>query len=85
MGGKENVRYIVKRETLHTPELEVYHTFGVQVLETQDGTEKAIAAVSDVSLDVEKITEFISLCNEHQLCPEHLLDVIEDCLNENKL
>lgn len=78
-------RYIVKRETLHTPELGVYNTFGVQVLETQDGTEKVIAAVSDVSLDVEKITKFISLCNEHQLCPEHLLDVIEDCLNENKL
>ena len=78
-------RYIVKRETLHTPELGVYHTFGVQVLETQEGSEKVIASVSDVSLDVEKITEFISLCNEHQLCPEHLLDVIEDRLNENKL
>ena len=78
-------RYILKRETLCTSELGTYSSYGIQVMEAVNGTEQPLASISDVSLDEEKMNALIALCNECQLCPDHLLDVIEDHLNENKL
>ena len=67
--------YKVIKEHLFTEENEEYTTYGVI---STDGNE----IVSDVTLNKSKIYAFVNMLNENDLQSIHLLDVIEDNLNE---
>lgn len=43
-----------------------------------DGTATIIASVSDISGDLQRLSDFTDTCNRLELSPVHLYDVIED-------
>ena len=67
--------YKVIKEHLFTEESGEYTAYGVI---NTDGNEK----VSDVTLNKSKIYAFVKMLNENDLQSIHLMDVIEDNLNE---
>lgn len=67
-------RYVSIKERLHADELGEYETYGIRV--TTEGGEE-IAAVSDVSPDGCLVDELCRQCNERELSPIYLMDVIE--------
>jgi len=46
----------------------------------EDGSATVIAAVNDVTSDRQAIANLVSLCNQLELSPTHLHDVVEDFL-----
>ena len=68
-------RYILLEEKLESSELVQYRSFGIKVV---DGDGCEIMSVSDVSVNKDLVEEICKLCNEHQLYPIHLFDIIED-------
>lgn len=66
--------YTVIEEIFFTNEGEPYITYGIE-----SGNGKK---VSDVSLNKEKIYKFVEEINMDELAGVHLMDVIEDNLNE---
>ncbi len=46
-----------------------------------DGSASVVASVRDVSPDKDRVLDLIKLCNQVELSPVHLFDVIEDFLN----
>lgn len=67
--------YTMIKETISDDLLGCYETYGIE-------SKEAGIRVSDVSLDCEKLAVFIMRINRGRLSPVHLLDVIEDSLNE---
>ena len=55
-----------------------FESFGIQA--TSDTSDDVLATVSDVSPDGESVRRIVDLCNQLQLDPIHLLDVVEDAL-----
>ncbi len=55
---------------------ESYRSYGVAVME--DGA--ALKRIDDVSLEKDDIVNLVNFCNELELSPVHIDDVIEDFL-----
>ena len=72
MGAK----YELVREELTDPERGAYTAYGVVL--KQNG--QILRTISDVFFNLAVAEQFISQCNELQLDPIHLDDVIEDLL-----
>lgn len=73
-------QYVSVEETLESPELGTYRTFGIKAL-CNGSTDFADAVfVSDVSTDCTLVSKIAELCTEQQLHPDHLRDVIVDLL-----
>lgn len=81
MGDKTMVVYQVVKETLRSQEIGTYQTFGVGAYRSCQERLKRVALVSDVFLEQEAAERFVKRCNQLQLDPSHLLDVIEDALS----
>lgn len=67
--------YSVLEEQLVTYDGEEYTAYGVQCLDYS-------YAISDISLNKDKIVAFVNMINSNDLHSVHLLDVVEDFLNE---
>ncbi len=69
-------QYEVIEENFEDSELGTYTSYGIIAM--RDG--EKLFCVSDMSLRRELVSELVKLCNELQLDPIHLYDVIEDAL-----
>ena len=58
-------------------------TYGIACVEEIDGRREIITAVHDVTTDPDKADTLVNILNNNQLAPEHIRDVIEDCLTTN--
>lgn len=70
--------YLPFEQVLFAPDIGHYHTFGLQVIHVENGIEKELIRVDDVSTDTTFIHDFAHLLTTEQLHPIHLYDVIED-------
>ncbi len=71
--------YVPLEEHLHSNEIGDYISFGL-ILKDENG--KELNRISDISNDCFFVAELCRIFNMYQLSPIHLLDVIEDFLNE---
>ena len=69
--------YVPTKQRLTTDDLGTYTTYGVIV---QDGENRTILSVPDVSPDRAFVNGLCDRCNQFQLDPVHLRDVISDLL-----
>ena len=67
--------YIVVKEEFEIRDCGRYSSYGVMDMENK-------RVISDVSMNRKKMTAFVEKLNALGLAPIHLLDVIEDELNE---
>lgn len=71
-------QYLPIQNELFSPEIGTYATFGLRVLRTQNGEDKELMILPDVSTDFSFTLRLASLFTEKQLDPLHLLDVLYD-------
>lgn len=74
----ESYQYLPVLEALRSEALGDYVSYGIRV--TREG--KEINFVSDVTTDREAIEYLCAICTEKGLSVDHLMDVIEDFLEE---
>ena len=55
-------------------------TYGIACVDEDDGTKELITQIPDISTDREKVERLVTVCNEQQLSPIHLQDVVDDLL-----
>lgn len=72
--------YLPLIENLHTPELGSYRSCGILALERSEKGLVYHTFVSDVSTDYDAVANLTRLCNEGQLFPLQLRDVIDNFL-----
>ena len=70
--------YTIFEESVSHPELGRYVTYGIKTVSEE--TSFASISVSDVSLSKSELSILVLQCNELQLSPIHLSDVIDDFL-----
>lgn len=63
-------------QELNTPELGNYQTFGIRAISNGE----VLMEIDDVTIDEERIKEFVRECNDGELSLIHIYDVIEDFL-----
>lgn len=73
-------RYISVEETLSSPYLGQYLSYGIAALRRFPGGWERVGFVSDVSPDKALADRLAAWFTQEQLAPCHLLDVIEDSL-----
>ena len=54
--------------------------FGIAAVEEYDGVTTVLESISDISTDIEPIERLVEICNNLQLDPIHLQDVVTDFL-----
>ena len=54
--------------------------FGLAAVEEYDGVTTVLESISGLSLDIEPIERLVEICNNLQLDPIHLQDVVTDFL-----
>ena len=54
--------------------------FGIAAVEEYDGVTTILESISDISSDIEPIERLVKVCNDLQLAPIHLQDVVTDFL-----
>ncbi|MDO4270684.1 MAG: DUF6514 family protein [Eubacteriales bacterium] len=74
------VRFVPVEETLYSPEIGTYHSFGIRALEKQSGKWVETAFVSDVCCERAFVDRLAEQCRQRQVAPCHLLDVVLDGL-----
>lgn len=52
--------------------------FGIAAVEEYDGVTTILESISDISTDIEPIERLVEICNNLQLDPIHLQDVVTD-------
>lgn len=76
-------RYLTIEENLYSPDIGEYRSFGICAYQiTRAGLEK-LFTISDVSVNVDIVSNLAKLCTEEQLEPIHLRNVTYDwiCLS----
>lgn len=59
---------------------EAPHTYGIAATTTYDECMVVLISVHDICQDLLAITKLVELCNQLQLDPIHLQDVVDDFL-----
>lgn len=54
--------------------------FGIAAVEEYDGITTILKSISDISVNIEAIERLVQYCNNLQLDPIHLQDVVTDFL-----
>lgn len=67
-------RYSCFKERINDPELGNYTTYGIRL--------RITITVSDLSLDRKRVKHLVKLCNQGDLDPIHLPEIVEDFLSE---
>lgn len=73
-------RYLPFENESHSPCISSYHTFGLRILLSQNGIEKEVMLLPDISTDFSFVLRLADIFTRKQLDPIHLLDVLEDSL-----
>ena len=68
--------YTAVKQSLHSEELGEYQSYGIRA--TMESGE--VGFVSDVSTESDFVERLCALCNENQLDPEQLPEIVEDFL-----
>ena len=76
--------YCVEKEILYNAQLGRYTSYGISVFLVEEKFREKLDYFSDVFLDEKKASDFVLLCNELELEPVHLAEVIEDTLLSGK-
>ena len=71
--------YFVFQESRSSPDLCEYVTYGIKVAPDSDHS-ACCDSISDVSLSEPALAALVRRCNELELSPIHLRDVVEDFL-----
>lgn len=72
--------YLLIENDMCSPYVGQYHTFGLRILQSENGEDEEIMVLPDVSTDFSFTLHLASLFTRKQLSPLHLLDVLEDLL-----
>ena len=75
-----HLSYRLREDTVYDEEEKSHLVYGIELANERGEIE---ACFPDLFCDRQKAKEFVSLCNQNQLSPIHLLDVIEDLLGQN--
>ena len=75
-----NFNYEIVKENVEDDLLGDYITYGIVAT---DENNLIIQAVSDVSIDSDVVKNIVKLCNDYQLEPIHLLDVVDDMIGND--
>lgn len=70
-------QYRLFNETLNSSEIGEYKATGIMVL---DENENELIKMSDVSTNEDDVKKVVDLCNQEQVEPIHLYDILEDFL-----
>ena len=70
-------KYIVVQSTYKNGDI-TRIGFGIAAVEEYDGVTTILESTSDLSSDIEPIERLVELCNDLQLDPIHLQDVVTD-------
>ncbi len=73
-------QYLPFENEAYSPYIGKYRTFGLRVLLSQNGLEKEVILLPDISSDFSFVLHLDGLVTRKQLVPIQLLDVIEDSL-----
>ena len=76
---EESVRYEVRTDRVTDEEGSVHLVYGVSAYGEKG---RLLQSVPNVFCDLAMATDFVDACNRFQLCPIHLMDVIEDTLSD---
>lgn len=76
------VRYLCVEEVLFMPEVGCYQTFGIAALQLEKDQCAIDPMISDISTDADFVRALAVRCNEGDLAPVHLRDVVEDALED---
>ena len=79
-GDVKLILYQTKRENLYHSDIGNYKAFGILSLQINDTAEEIIEWIPDVFLDKNEAERFVKVCNDLNLAPIHLHDVIEDAI-----
>ena len=58
-----------------------YESFGIAVFKIIDGAKEKLCQIEDVFLNESKAIEFTQVCNDFQLSPVHIYDVVLDAIS----
>ena len=72
-------KYIVVQSTYKNGDI-TRIGFGIAAVEEYDGVTTVLESISDLSSDIEPIERLVKVCNNLQLDPIHLQDVVTDFL-----
>ena len=72
--------YSIVREVFDHPDIGQYISYGIKVTSGNAGS--ILAVVSDVSVSEPRMAELVQKCDTLKLASCHLLDVVEDFLDE---
>ncbi len=74
--NKSNVRYVLNSATLRLSEDTVVDTYGLDII--RDGAK--VKSYYDIFLDRKKVEELVKMCNELDVSPLHIPEILEDIL-----
>ena len=72
-------KYIVVQSTYKNGDI-TRIGFGIAAVEEYDGVTTVLESISDLSSDIKPIERLVKVCNNLQLDPIHLQDVVTDFL-----
>ena len=72
-------KYIVVQSTYKNEDI-MRIGFGIAAVEEYDGVTTILESISDISSDIKPIERLVEVCNNLQLEPIHLQDVVSDFL-----
>lgn len=72
-------KYIVVQSTYKNRDI-TRIAFGIAAVEEYDGVTTILESISDISTYIEPIERLVKVCNNLQLDPIHLQDVVTDFL-----
>lgn len=73
--------YVAVKHSLYSDELGKYESYGIKV--NADGID--VGFIGDVSTEYDVADKLCALCNENQLSPDHLSEIVEDMLQKSPI
>lgn len=73
-------KYCIVKGLYINEENQRYISYGIVLFKNKNGKFAAIRLLHDIFLDHQKAKDFVKLCNDNELSPIHLNDVLEDNL-----
>ena len=55
-------------------------THGIACIEEKDGKRELVTEISGITTSLKDVQRLVTLCNEGNLSPEHLKDVVDDLI-----
>ena len=56
-------------------------TYGIACIEEKDGKRELVTEIPSITSSLAEAERLVRLCNEQQLSPDHIKDVVEDLIH----